>query len=272
MRTHSKLLALLCAAALAGCGAEAVQDITAPKLEGARIKFFNMGVNAPGVNFYANDTKMTAVSATQCATLTNANREQCTTTGAEATTGVAYAGVGLGGYYAQIAPGQYKVTGRIAAATDKDLAISELSATLADGKAYSVYLSGVYNATTKKVDAFYVEDAFSPERDFKVAYVRHVNAIHNSKPLSVFLVNQDTTVKGEIAVGGAVAYKSAGEFVAVPNGVYNVGVREAGTNLTGINTTGVSFIAGRVYTISSRGDMTVATGTNVPGFNVTANR
>lgn len=272
MKTHSKLLALLCAAALAGCGSEAVQDITAPSLAGARIKFFNFGVNAPGVNFYANDTKMSAISATQCATLTNANRELCTTTGSEATTGVAFGGVGSGALYTQIVPGQYKVTGRIAAATDKDLAISEVSATLADGKAYSVYQSGLYDATNKTADAFIVEDNFPPERDFKVAHVRFVNAIYNAEPMTLYLVNQDTTVTGEIAVGGLVAYKSGGAFTPVPNGVYNLGARVAGSNTNAISRTGVSFVAGRVYTITTRGDMTVATGTTAPFLDNTSNR
>ena len=41
---------LCCAIALAGCEKNAVQDITG-SLPGARIKFFNFGVNAPQVNF-----------------------------------------------------------------------------------------------------------------------------------------------------------------------------------------------------------------------------
>src|SRR6476646_4445093 len=90
--------ALVCAAALSACGEKTVQDITtvAP---GARIKFFNFGVNAPQMNFYANGTKLTAISST---------------TGAEATTGTAYGSVGNGGFYSGVTPGQYTFSGKVA--------------------------------------------------------------------------------------------------------------------------------------------------------------
>ena len=101
MNSYRSLAALLCAGALAACGKEALQNITGTP-PGASVKFFNFGVNAPGVNFYANDTKMTAISST---------------TGSESTTGTAYGGVGNGGLYAGIEPGQYTLSGRIAAAT-----------------------------------------------------------------------------------------------------------------------------------------------------------
>lgn len=74
-------MALLCAVVLASCDKNAVQEITGP-LPTSRIKFFHFGVNAPGVNFYANTTKMTATTSA---------------TGVESTTGVVYGGVGSGG-------------------------------------------------------------------------------------------------------------------------------------------------------------------------------
>jgi hypothetical protein len=101
--------ALLCAVVLASCDKTAVQDITGP-FATARIKFFNFGVNAPAVNFYANTTKMTAITSA---------------TGSESTNGVAYGAVGSGGLYAAIAPGAYSLEGKIAAATDKDLAVAK---------------------------------------------------------------------------------------------------------------------------------------------------
>ncbi|MDQ3402490.1 MAG: DUF4397 domain-containing protein, partial [Actinomycetota bacterium] len=68
---------LLCAAALAACEENAIPDLTGP-MPSARIKFFNFGVGAPGVNFYANDTKLTAIASA---------------TGTESTVGVNYGGV-----------------------------------------------------------------------------------------------------------------------------------------------------------------------------------
>src|SRR5437867_4249405 len=87
--------ALLAAALFAACDKNPVQELPFAPLLDARIKFFNFGVGAPGVNFYANDTKMTAISSG---------------TNTEATTGVAYGGVGNGGAYSSIAPGTYSFT------------------------------------------------------------------------------------------------------------------------------------------------------------------
>lgn len=268
MNLHRTFAVLLCAAALAACEKNAVQDITGP-LPSARIKFFNFGVNAPAVNFYANDTKMTAISSAAC---TPPNDPRCTTTGIESTLGVAYGAVGAGGLYSGIEPGQYTFSGRIAAATDKDLPISKLAATIEDGKHYSIYQSGFYNAATKSVDAFIVEDVFPAAIDFNVAYIRFVNAISNSNPMTMHA--KLTSTGAENPIGGAVAYKSAGAFVAVPNGVYDVSTRVAGSTTNAISRTGVSFSAGRVYTITARGDITVTstTATNRPFLDNTTNR
>ena len=254
MNRYRSIAALLCAAVLSSCDKNAVQDITGP-FPGARIKFFHFGVNAPGVNFYANDTKMTAISSA---------------TEQESTIGVVYGGVGAGGYYTAIAPGQYTLAGKIAAATDKDLAIATLTATTADGKYYSFYMSGFYDATAKTVDGFMVEDPFVAQIDYSVAYVRFVHAISNANPMTLYAMNTTDTV----AVGTEVSYKSAGAFTAVPGGFYDLGTRYAGVSTNAITRTGVSFLAGRVYTIGARGDITVTstTATNRPVLDNTPNR
>lgn len=237
---------LLCAAAvLSSCDAfeeNAVQDITGP-IPASRIKFFNFGVGSPGVNFYANDVKMTAISSTS---------------GAESTTGVNYTGAGANGMYLAIQPGQYTFSGRIAAATDKDLPISNVSATIETGKYYSFHQSGIYDGTAKTVDGFVVEDAMPTGAiDFSVAHVRFVNAISNGTgDLNLFADNAQTT-DPEIPLGGAVAYKGAGAFVPVPQGIYNLrAAYTGGANVVTRNT--VSFVGGRVYTITSRGSTATA--------------
>lgn len=256
MKRYSALAVLLGAALLSSCDKNAVQDITGP-LARSRIRFFNYGVNAPGVNFYANGAKMTAVGSA---------------TGIESTLGVAYGGVGSAGAYSAIAPGQYTLSGKIAAATDKDLAISNLPVTIADGKYYSFYQSGFYNTAAKTVDAFVVEDPLPAEIDYSKAYVRFVNAISNSNPMTLFAGNPATGT--DIPVGAAVSYKSAGAFTALPNGVYDLNARTTGTGANVISRKGVSFSAGRVYTISSRGDITVTADAakNLPALDNTLNR
>ena len=251
MTRYTSIAALLFAGLLSACGKKEVQDLvgTAPQ---ARIRFFNFGVNAPSVNFYANTTKMTAVQST---------------TGTEATTGVAYGGVGAGGAYSSIEPGQYTLAGKIAAATDKDLAISSVNATIEDGKYYSFYMSGFYNTTTKTVEGFIVEDNFSDATDFTVATVRFVNAISNANPMTLFAKN--TTTATETAVGAEVAYKAAGAFVTLPAGAYDLSTRYTGSATNVLTRPGVSFNAGRVYTITARGDITVAPTTTCGSTNKT---
>ena len=256
MTIHRALAALLCTALLSSCDKTAVQELTGP-VAGARIRFFNFGVNAPSVNFYANDTKVTAI---------------LSGTGTEATTGVAYGGVGSGGFYSAVDPGQYTLAGKISATVDKDLAISTLTATLEDGKNYSFFMSGFYNTTSKTVDGFIVEDEFPAEFDYTQAHVRFVNAISNSQPMTLY--GKNTATQLEAAIGSSVAYKSAGAFTAVAPGTYDLATRLAGVTTNAIARTGVSFSAGKVYTIGARGDMTVTstTATTRPFLDNTANR
>jgi len=260
MKPRAWIAALLCATMLFACDAfekNAVQDIAGPVPAGAQIKFFNFGVNAPAVNFYADARKMTAINSA---------------TEVESNLGVAYGGVGAGGFYTAIAAGAYTLAGKIAAATDKDLAISNLPATLAEGKRYSFYQSGFYDATAKSVDAFIVEDAFASQIDYAVAYVRFVHAIANANPMTLYAKN--TSTGDSVAVGAEVSYKAAGAFTALPPGVYDLRARYAGVSTNAISRTGVSFLAGRVYTIGARGDITVTstTATNRPILDNTANR
>jgi hypothetical protein len=239
------LAALGCVLALAACEKNAVQDITGA-LPGARIRFFNFGLNAPSVNFYANDTKVSATSST---------------TATEAVTGVSVGGVSFAGLYSALQPGNYTFTGRIAAAVDKDLPVASLAATLVDGKRYSLYLAGPYDATAKRVEAFIVEDVFPDSTDFTQARVRFVNASHNAQPMG--LVVRNTTTAIETPIGAPVPYKEAGAFVGVPAGIYDLFTRTAGSTTNVITRTAVSFAPGRIYTITARGDITIGGTTNV---------
>lgn len=256
MNRHLTIAALAGVAALSACGKDANQLLTAPAPARSQVKFFNFGVGSPGVNFYANTTKMTAIGSA---------------TGTESTTGTTYGNAGAGGAYTAIAPGQYDLAGKIAAATDKDLAISHVTATLADGKKYSFYQSGFYNTTTKTVDAFLVEDVLPPvSPDTAITYVRFVNAIANANPLILYAKN---TVNGvETAIGGATPYKGATDFVPLPGGFYNLSVRYPGSGTNVFVRTGVSFNARSVYTITARGDITSTNATSRPQLDNTFNR
>jgi hypothetical protein len=241
MTRYSSTAALLFASLLAACGTKEVQSLTGTDPH-ARVKFFNFGVNAPGVNFYADETKMTAVQST---------------TGTESTTGIGYGGVGAGGAYSTIDPGQHTLTGRIAATTDKDLPISSVSTTIEDAKYYSFYMSGFYNTATKNVEGFVVEDNFPISPDSTLATVRFVHAISNANPMTLYAKN---TIAGstEVTVGAEVSYQHAGAFVTLPRGLYDLSTRYTGSATNAVARTGVSFVGRKVYTVTARGDITVA--------------
>ncbi len=273
MHRFRPIAALLGVAALAACGTGGPQDILGT-VPAARIKFFNFGVNAPGVNFYANDAKVTAVSSTSCTPPADTTTA-CRTTGIESTTGTTYGNVAAGGFYSGITPGQYTLSSRIAAATDNGLAVANVPATLSDGKSYSFYVSGIYNTTTKAVDAFVVEDNYPQQVSADTIYVRFVNAISNAGPLTMYLRNPVSGAVGQVSA--PIAYKAAGGFVTIPFsglGVADVLVRTAGATTNLATLTGLSFGSGRVYTVTARGDATVTSSTAAtrPQLDNTANR
>jgi hypothetical protein len=259
MNRYRVFAGLIFAATLSSCQeSTAVDDLwTPPVANVAQVRFFHFGVNAPGVNFYGNTSKLTAISSA---------------TGVEATTGTVYGGVGNGGFYSLVTPGAFTLTGKIAATVDKDLTIASVAATLDSAKTYSFYMCGFYNAGGKTSDAFVIEDVFGSTIDFSTAYVRFVHVISNAAPMTLYAKN--TTTLAEVPVGVEVAYKAATAFVPIPAGVYDLGTRFNGVGTNAVSRTAVSFVAGKVYTIGARGDITVVstTATNRPFLDNTANR
>ncbi len=248
MTTSRSLAALVCCVALAACSKDAIPSIAAPA-PGTAVKFYNFSFGAPNVNFYANDTKLTGVSSTS---------------GQEATTGTGFGAVAAGGFYTALAPGQYTLSGRITATTDNGLAVASVPTTLADGKYYSFYLAGLYNATTKQSDWFMIEDQLPAQQDYSVSTVRFVNGVYNATgPMILWMKN--TVTKDSVSVGGPVAYKAATPFVPIPGATYDLTVRYPGSNTAVLTRTGIAFPVGRLFTVSAR----AGTGTTL---DVTGNR
>jgi hypothetical protein len=256
------------AAAVVACDKNGRQDISAPEV-GAAVKFFNFGVGTPGVNFYANTQKMTAISSTSCQP-PNDTTSVCRSAGIESTVGTAYGAAGSGALYTQVPAGQVTLAGKIAAATDNGLAIASLSSSVDAGKFYSYFVSGIYDASGKKADAFIIEDPIPTTIDQTQAYIRFVNAISNSVPMVLY--GKSTTTGTEAALGGAIAYKAAGTFTAVQGGVYDLNTRAVGSTTNIITRTAVSFSAGHVYTVTARGDAVSTVTANKPALDNTANR
>ncbi len=124
-----------------------------------------------------------------------------------------------------------------------------------EGAHYSYYLSGIYDAGTKTADSFVIEDQV-PAVDHSVAYVRFVNAVSNTDPMTLYATNRETDV--ETAIGGTVAYKSGGAFTSLAPGSYDLATRHDGGATDVMTRVNVGFNAGRVYTITARGDITVS--------------
>lgn len=261
LMTPSRYLAMLaCGATLAACSKDnAVQVISAP-VSGAAVKFYNFSMGSPGVNFFANGAQVTALRSDS---------------GATTKAGTTYSNVAAGALYTAVPAGQASLAGRIATVTDSGVTIATVPATLVDGKFYSLYLSGPYNTTTKTSDAFVIEDPL-PAIDYSNANVRFVNTIYNAANPMVLWAKSTTTPTDSTAIGGpaGVAYKGASGFVTLKPDVYDLTVRYPGSNTAVITRAAVSFGGLKVYTISSRGDVTVAgpTATNRPVLDNTANR
>lgn len=238
---------LLSATVLSSCGEEAFPDITGPLAE-SRIKFFNFSVGAPGVYFYANSNKAAGIGAVS---IVIDARKGVVTSSAESITGTTYGNVTAGGYYSAIAPGSYDLQAKLADTTQRATVVSKVTTSIVGGKHYSYYQSGAYDAVTKTADAFVLEDNFPANFDWTQAYVRFVNAGPTSAPLTLYGTNT-TTAAPEAAIGAITAYKGGSAFVGVPTGSYTLVAKDAG-GATKVTRTAVSFLAGRVYTITVRG-------------------
>jgi len=271
MRLHRRLAALLGVLALAACDEYEIPKISAPVPAASAIRFFNYGLNTPGVQFYADDRKLTGTSSASCYLAKNppvtATDTTCLTTGIQATTGIAYGTAAANGQYVSIEPGQYTITAHSIVAADNGKVISSVPATIEAGKFYSYFQSGFYNTTAKTIDAFLVEDDFPATIDWDETFVRFVNTSSNSQPTTVSLVNLTTTEVHPVAT--SVPYKTASAFTPVPPGSYALRV-QFGTGTATTTSTVVRYDGGRAYTISLRGDMTVTstTATNRPTFEI----
>lgn len=264
MNSHKSLAVLLGAALLASCKLYDVtvvenRDIT--NIPSARIKFNNFSFGSVGVNFFANNTKMTGVVTSACTPGVAAQqptvdtlKTKCLAAGIESANGTNYGGNAANGLYLAIAPGNYTLTAKKAAT---DTVISTVTQTIAANKYYSMYMSGLYNATTMTAEAFVVEDALPTTIDYTKALVRFVNAIPNaSGDITLAVTNTATSTATDLV--GAIAYKSASAFVAVPEGAYTAQGRIGTTNVTGLSRTAFNMTGGHAYTLTARG---TATGT-----------
>ncbi len=264
MKTNIKgylLLLLGICTVIAACkdGKEAVPDITKP-ITGAKIRLYNFAYNSPGVNFYANQQKISAV--------TSAN-------GSEAVGGVAFGGTYPANQYALTPAGQttFKAQTSSTNLTMPNAVLTTVDKNVEEGKYYSLFTSGVYNATTKTTEGFIVEDIFPKVADTAQANIRIVNSGFNTSTLSMILtltkVTNGVTRIDTVNIASGVPYKSASPYVGFRPGAYAIVVTDlaSGKKVTRAATT---FLTDRVYTLALRGNL--ITSVPAPFIDNTVNR
>jgi len=246
--------------AVTSCKDEAVLDINEP-IVGAKIRLYNFSIGAPSVNFYANDTKISAA---------------LSQTGAESINGVNFGGTYPANQYA-LAPGGESLiratTSSTITTTTPNLTIASVNHNLVLDKYYSIFVSGIYNTTERKADAFVVEDVFPIALDTARAFIRIVNPCPNTTLKLV--LTKTTTVTGQppiienIDVAAGVAYKSGSAFFGFKPGAYSITVTDEATGRTAIRAA-TSFLKERVYTLALRGN--ILTGTPATFIDNTVNK
>ena len=74
--------------------------------------------------------------------------------------------------------------------------------------------------------------------------------------MTLYVLNRVT--QEVTAIGGEVAYKSASQFVALPESDYDLYTRVAGSTTNVFSRNQITFNGGRAYTITARGNTAVA--------------
>lgn len=245
----------------AGCEKIKVVDRAAEaELVGARVRLYNFAIGGVTVNFYSNETKISAVASS---------------TQSEAITGTNFGGTFPNNQYALAPVGNRSIL----AVTPKNLTtngnitIATIPGNFLEGKYYSVFTCGIYNTLDKTSEGFMVEDNFPIELDATSAYIRIVNPCPNS---NIRLVLQKTqtvggvkTVLEEVEVGNGIEYKKASSFVKIPPGAWELLATDLTTSKTAVRAA-TSFLKERVYTIALRGN--IVTGTPATFLDNTINK
>jgi hypothetical protein len=161
--------------------------------------------------------------------------------------------------YSITAPGTHTLTAKVipTATADAGLEVFNTSISPAAGKYYTIFTTGLYTATNKKIASSVMLEDIKPALDTSKIFVRIAN-LYNGGP-NIDLVKGDVVTTG-VKVISNVAYGTASEWVAVPapgNGTaptFKVFFNDAATGIpliaAGVT---ISLSKGRAYTLYLRG-------------------
>ena len=218
----------------------------------AQVRFYNFGISAPSINFYANGKKVTATQSL---------------TGEMAPTGVSFGGTYPSLGYVEIEPGSNitissKTPTTLAIPTnntnnyEQDKQVSSVNvSSLESKKRYSLFIAGYFDKNTHTAESFIISDDLPPSDTSKV-FIRFVNSgVAEAGTLSIKVSRMEgTTVLTEDIVDPALAFKTATPFVAFPYGTYKFTIIPSNaTNRIWERT--ISLNRDRVHTIAVRGDL-----------------
>ncbi len=245
-------LVAVIAISLSSCDKVSLDERDEPVI-GAKIKFFNATLNSPGINLYANDSKITTVAPTA------ANVEN----------GITFGGVYPNLEYAVVSPGTFQLKTKIAASStvDPNLEVSSLSSTLENDKYYTVIAVDSYNTIDKKVNTIIINDELVA-RDTSKALIRFINLVGN-------IGNVDLAVSNGATIVSSIPYKGVSAFATAPLPGASVNYVLKFSTPTGIITTSnfpLTFNKGRVYTVFFSGTIGGTTTSTTPRLSLTINR
>ncbi len=216
---------------LVSCGDEhdPLRNIT--PAQGARIKFIHASPDAPEVDIYVNDVKVSGVL-----------------TIPPATPGVlTYPGLFPGSEYVTVAPGTASVKA-VLPQTGATALAAELP--LQDGQYYSVFAVD----SAKKLSVLVLEDYVDGSLADSKSYLRFVHLIPNGAETDLaFSAGTTFTASGAQTLFTTIGFKGVANYTAIEPGTYSFQLRNAGT-ITGLTTlASQTFEANRTYTLYARG-------------------
>ena len=254
------LFIALCCLVLYSCGDKANFEQNVIPADGARLKFYHLAPDAPGVNIFANDVKISGVNTVSPfppATQTTPNL-------------LTYGGTFPVQDYAALAAGSIKLRVTVpATATTSELTAVATEVPFDNGKFYSIYAYG----TSPTYNALVLTDDFTVT-DPKKAYVRFVNLVNPTATATS--PSYDFTVNGTtITAGVGFAAKNAG-YTAIDPIAYgatkvSVTAKTGTTTVAGGSSFSLQPYAGRFYTVILSG-IIGGTGAKAPTLYASVNK
>jgi hypothetical protein len=207
----------------------------------AYLKILNLTPASPALTFYMDGNKFSSA---------------LSTLGTE-NAGYAYNGLFPDLGYATTSPGTHTLTAKVipTAATDANLEVFNTTINPEAGKYYTVFTTGQYSTTGKKIPSSVMLEDVRPALDTTKVFLRVINLYNGSPNLDV---TRDLATGTKMITN--IAYGAASNWVEIPNiGPGPTPVVKMFFNPTGTTTplipAGVSltFTKGRAYTLYLRG-------------------